>query len=359
VAWCFFPQADAGTIHEPTFRGGWEIVWSTSRRQQIQLRGFTLSSVPEIWEQLRGVDLHSLQTGMDNVRNICGCPLAGLALNELFDASPVTFALDRGIVGADGNPEFANLPRKFNMVVTGCLENCTPAESQDLALVQHCVPTGQDSMCWLVGTRTGNRKFCAVAHGRDGRQDSAVQLAPERDVGLCRKHGRQPTLCRAVLSVGDELWTKRRRRACRTPPPGRAEEDTWFMALGASRWTTALVRGMLCNWMVTLGALMSLASRSTLGKVMLMWLPITTFFALSYEHSIVNMYVIPTGMLLGAPVSFGKWWLWNQLPVTLGNIVSATLFTGLPLFASYRRKSAQPIAQATLIDRPAEVAAAS
>jgi formate transporter len=132
-----------------------------------------------------------------------------------------------------------------------------------------------------------------------------------------------------------------------------------FMALGASGWTTALVRGMLCNWMVTLGALMSLASRSTMGKVMLMWLPITTFFALSYEHSTVNMYVLPTGMLLGAPVSFGKWWLWNQIPVTLGNIVSATLFTGLPLLASYRRKSAQPIAQATLIDRPAEVAAAS
>jgi formate transporter len=132
-----------------------------------------------------------------------------------------------------------------------------------------------------------------------------------------------------------------------------------FMALGASGWTTALVRGMLCNWMVTLGALMSLASRSTIGKIMLMWLPITTFFALGYEHSIVNMYVIPTGMLLGASVSFAKWWLWNQIPVTLGNIVSATLFTGLPLFASYRRKSAQPIAQATLIERPAEVAAAS
>jgi formate transporter len=132
-----------------------------------------------------------------------------------------------------------------------------------------------------------------------------------------------------------------------------------FMALGASGWITALVRGMLCNWMVTLGALMSLASRSTIGKVILMWLPITTFFALGYEHSIVNMYVIPTGMLLGAPVPFAKWWLWNQIPVTLGNILSATLFTGLPLFVSYYRKPSLPIAQAKLIERPAEVAAAS
>src|SRR3984885_5831094 len=102
-------------------------------RQQVQLRGFQLPSVPEIWEKLRGVDLHSLQTGMDNVRNINGCPLAGLTINELFDASLVSQELDRMLVGSDGNPEFTNLPRKFNVVVTGCLENCTHSESQDFA----------------------------------------------------------------------------------------------------------------------------------------------------------------------------------------------------------------------------------
>ncbi|HMK23914.1 MAG TPA: hypothetical protein VK466_16390, partial [Terriglobales bacterium] len=110
-------------------------VLDITTRQQIQLRGFTLDSVPAIWERLRGVDLHSLQTGMDNVRNINGCPLAGLALNELFDASPVLFELDRLLVGRDGNPEFTNLPRKFNITITGCLENCTHNESQDVALV--------------------------------------------------------------------------------------------------------------------------------------------------------------------------------------------------------------------------------
>lgn len=108
-----------------------------------------------------------------------------------------------------------------------------------------------------------------------------------------------------------------------------------FMALGASGWTTAFVRAMLCNWMVTLGSILALASRSTIGKVIAMWLPITTFFALGYEHSIVNMYLIPSGMFLGAPVPFMKWWLWNQIPVTLGNIVAGVLFTGLPLFATY------------------------
>src|SRR2546425_9254343 len=104
-------------------------------RQQIRLRVFELGSVPEIWEKLRGVDLHSLQTGMDNVGNINGCPLAGLTPREAFDASPVLFELDHILVGSDGNPEFTNLPRKFNITVTGCLENCTHNESQDIALV--------------------------------------------------------------------------------------------------------------------------------------------------------------------------------------------------------------------------------
>jgi len=64
-------------------------VLDITTRQQIELRGFTLDTVPAIWEKLRGVNLHSIQTGMDNVRNINGCPLAGLSPGELFDASPV------------------------------------------------------------------------------------------------------------------------------------------------------------------------------------------------------------------------------------------------------------------------------
>ena len=104
-------------------------------RQQIELRGFVLGSVPEIWGKLRGVNLHTLQTGMDNVRNLNGCPLAGLTSGELLDASPIVFELDRLLVGAEGNPEFTNLPRKFNVTITGCLENCTHTESQDIALV--------------------------------------------------------------------------------------------------------------------------------------------------------------------------------------------------------------------------------
>ncbi len=111
-----------------------------------------------------------------------------------------------------------------------------------------------------------------------------------------------------------------------------------YAALGTSGWAAAVIKGVLCNWMVTLGAVMGLASRSTVGKVVAMWLPIMTFFAHGYEHSIVNMFVIPTGMILGAPISLKQWWLWNQLPVTLGNIASGALCTGAALYVTYARK---------------------
>src|SRR5215467_7148848 len=111
-----------------------------------------------------------------------------------------------------------------------------------------------------------------------------------------------------------------------------------FAALGGSGWALALVKGVLCNWMVTIGAMMALVSRSTVGKIAAMWLPIMTFFALGFEHSVVNMYVLPSGMMLGAPISLKQWWLWNQIPVTLGNIISGALFTGIALYLTYAAK---------------------
>jgi formate/nitrite transporter FocA (FNT family) len=90
--------------------------------------------------------------------------------------------------------------------------------------------------------------------------------------------------------------------------------------------------------MVTVGALLAMVSKSTIGKVVAMWLPILTFFAQGFEHSIVNMFVIPAGMFLHAPVSISTWWLWNQIPVTLGNILSGSLFTGLALYSTFGSK---------------------
>jgi formate/nitrite transporter FocA (FNT family) len=117
-----------------------------------------------------------------------------------------------------------------------------------------------------------------------------------------------------------------------------------YMAAGGAGWSTAFIKAVLCNWMVTVGTLLAMVSRSTIGKIAAMWLPILTFFAQGYEHSIVNMFVIPAGMFLGAPVSFGNWWLWNQIPVTIGNILSGSLFTGLALYSTFRVKpSPEPV----------------
>src|SRR6266581_9284723 len=111
-----------------------------------------------------------------------------------------------------------------------------------------------------------------------------------------------------------------------------------FAALGMSGWGTAFIKAILCNWMVTVGTMLAFASRSTIGKIAVMWLPIALFFAHGYEHSVVNMFLIPAGMLLGAHVSIGQWWLWNQIPVTLGNIFAGALLTGGALWYTYAQK---------------------
>ena len=119
-----------------------------------------------------------------------------------------------------------------------------------------------------------------------------------------------------------------------------------YEALGAAGWAAALVKGVLCNWMVTIGAMLAFASKSTAGRVLAMWLPITTFFAHGYEHSVVNMFVIPAGMLFGAPVSVGKWWIWNQIPVTLGNIIAGALLTGIALWLTHGQRHPRVVEEA-------------
>jgi formate transporter len=124
-----------------------------------------------------------------------------------------------------------------------------------------------------------------------------------------------------------------------------------FAALGGSGWALALVKGILCNWMVTIGAMLALVSRSTFGKIAAMWLPIMTFFALGFEHSVVNMYILPSGMMLGAAISTKQILFWNLLPVTLGNIVAGAILTGVPLCVTYASNPA-PTASSTELSVP-------
>jgi ferredoxin-nitrite reductase len=101
-------------------------------RQQIQLRQIRIEEVPTIFSKMQEVGLNSMQTGMDNVRNIMTCPVAGLNPDELLDATPVVKALTQEILH---NLAYTNLPRKYNVAITGCPDNCLHTETQDLALV--------------------------------------------------------------------------------------------------------------------------------------------------------------------------------------------------------------------------------
>jgi formate/nitrite transporter FocA (FNT family) len=99
---------------------------------------------------------------------------------------------------------------------------------------------------------------------------------------------------------------------------------------------------------------MGLTSKSTLGKIAAAWLPIVTFFAQGFEHSVVNMFVIPTGIMLGSKVTIAQWWLWNQLPVTLGNLIGGFACTGFLLYATYAKAETSAARAPELIGTPAE-----
>lgn len=128
---------------------------------------------------------------------------------------------------------------------------------------------------------------------------------------------------------------------------GVAEAKTIaYEAAGAAGLLTVFVKAVLCNWMVCLAVVLAMTSTSTIGKIASVWMPTFIFFAQGFEHSVVNMFVIPTGMMLGADVSFGDWWLWNQIPVTLGNIVGGAIFCCGALYLTYR-----PHSKPTVVDQ--------
>lgn len=98
-------------------------------------------------------------------------------------------------------------------------------------------------------------------------------------------------------------------------------------------FTVALVRGVLCNWLVCLAVFMATAARDVAGKMLACYVPIMAFVASGFEHSIANMYFIPTGLLLSDELgrdipglTWANFFLGNLVPVTLGNILGGVLF---------------------------------
>jgi ferredoxin-nitrite reductase len=105
-------------------------------RQNLQLRGIRLEDIPDIFRRMQQVGLTSIQSGMDNVRNITGSPVAGLDADELYDTRELVQQVQDMITNSSqGNPEFTNLPRKFNIAIAGCRDNSVHAEINDIAFV--------------------------------------------------------------------------------------------------------------------------------------------------------------------------------------------------------------------------------
>jgi formate transporter len=109
-----------------------------------------------------------------------------------------------------------------------------------------------------------------------------------------------------------------------------------YLHAGAAGWWTALVKGVFATWMVSIAAVLGLVSRSVIGKIVATWLPIMAFVVMGFEHCVVSMFAIPTAIMLGAPITVGQWLIWNQIPVTIGNILGGVICTGLALYATYK-----------------------
>lgn len=105
-------------------------------RQNLQLRGIRIEDVPDIFRRMKDVGLTSIQSGMDNVRNITASPVAGLDADELIDVRELVQQVQDMITGyGEGNPEFTNLPRKFNIAIEGGRDNSVHAEINDIAFI--------------------------------------------------------------------------------------------------------------------------------------------------------------------------------------------------------------------------------
>ena len=120
--------AAVGEISNAVGRGEADI----TSRMNIQLRWITIADAPWVLQRLAAAGLNTQQSGMDNVRNIVSCPLSGLTEHEVIDTCVLAQRMQQAIVGGK---RFSNLPRKFNLSMTGCREDCGHAQTHDLSFV--------------------------------------------------------------------------------------------------------------------------------------------------------------------------------------------------------------------------------
>jgi ferredoxin-nitrite reductase len=169
-------------------------------RQNLQLRGIRIEDVPEIFNRLQALGMTSVQSGMDNVRNITASPVAGLDADELFDTRDLVQAVQDMITASGaGNSEFTNLPRKFNIAIEGSRDNSVHAEINDIAFVP--------------AYREGELGFNVLVGGffSAKRCEAAIPLnawvAPTREAVV--------NLCRAILVVFRDRGARANRQKSR------------------------------------------------------------------------------------------------------------------------------------------------
>lgn len=116
-----------------------------------------------------------------------------------------------------------------------------------------------------------------------------------------------------------------------------------YQSHGAPGWLTIFIRGALCNWMVSLGVVGAMMSTTVTGKVVAMWMPIMLFFYMGFEHSVVNMYLFPSGLMMGGNFTFMDYIVWNELPVVLGNLIGGVTLTGLTVYTTHVRTAPEHV----------------
>ncbi len=163
-------------------------------RQDIQLHWIKIGAVPEIWRRLEAVGITTVQACGDSARNVLCCPVSGIDGEEVIDAYPIAVAISDFFTG---NREYANLPRKFKMSVTGCREDCAQAEINDLALVPARLDDGTVGFNLLVGG--------GLSDGPRLASDVDVFVHPDDAVEISR----------AVAQLFDELGNRDNRWTCR------------------------------------------------------------------------------------------------------------------------------------------------
>ena len=165
-------------------------------RQDVQMHWLKMGDVPEIWRRLEEAGITTVQACGDSARNVLCCPVSGLDHEEVIDAYPVAQAINDYFTG---NREYANLPRKFKMSVTGCLEDCAQAEINDVGLL----PARLDDSTIGFNLRVGG----GLSDGPRMASDIDVLVRPEEAVEITRG------IAQVFGELGDRenRWTARMR----------------------------------------------------------------------------------------------------------------------------------------------------